>query len=121
MLSFVVPAYNADVVADGASTDRTPEITGSLDVVFLAALLFVASALCFPGLWGLEEVSSWLARAAGWERNTDCIVAGFRALSGAELALAAGLAVLLGPLIEELLFRGFSSPWRASASVQRAG
>ena len=67
----------------------------------------LAYALCFPGILGVLEVAGRLAREAGREGNTDRIVAELRGLPGQELALAVGLAVFLGPLLEELLFRGF--------------
>ena len=76
--------------------------------------------LCIPAFRGVMELASWLAREAGWEGNTAHIVEELRQLSGAELALAAGLAVVLGPLLEELLFRGFLQSF-ASQRFGRTG
>ena len=80
----------------------------------------LAYALSFPGIWGVNQVGARVAHNAGWEGNSERIVAELRALPGAELALAVVLAVVLGPLLEELLFRGFLQSL-ASQRLGRAG
>ena len=80
----------------------------------------LAYVLFIPAFRGVMEVASWLAREAGWKGNTAHIVEELHRLSAEELALVAGLAVVLGPLLEELLFRGFLQSF-ASQRFGRTG
>lgn len=72
--------------------------------------LFVAMGLGF----------AWVrvCRARGWEEQQETLLQ-VLALQGHELALALGIAVLLGPLLEELLFRGFLQSALAQALGER--
>jgi hypothetical protein len=57
-----------------------------------------------------------VCRARGWEEQQEVLLA-IVDLDGLELLVAALIAVLVGPLLEELLFRGFLQ----SALAQRLG
>jgi membrane protease YdiL (CAAX protease family) len=52
--------------------------------------------------------SAWarLCRARGWEEEQETLLQ-VMSLQGPELLVALAIAILLGPLLEELLFRGF--------------
>jgi membrane protease YdiL (CAAX protease family) len=52
--------------------------------------------------------SAWVqfCRARGWEEEQEVLLQ-VLALEGAQFVAAIGIAILLGPLLEELLFRGF--------------
>lgn len=66
-------------------------------------LVYVPGFLC--GI-GLQAVWMRVCRARGWETEQD-VVRLILTLEHGELVVAALVAVFLGPLIEELLFRGF--------------
>ncbi len=86
-----------------------------------AARAFAAGGLAYPllapaflvlfALWGV------LLQALGHEPEPQPVLVELSALDGRELALALPFAVLLGPFLEELLFRGFLQP----ACVQKLG
>lgn len=67
----------------------------------------LAYALGFPAILGVMAAWSRLADAAGWEPQAAKMIEAFAALGRAELVLALGIAVIVGPFFEELLFRGF--------------
>lgn len=81
---------------------------------------FLAGPLVFVPLllvsWGLTGAWLHVCRARGWEEQQEVLLA-IVDLEGLELLVAVGLAVLVGPLLEELLFRGFLQ----SAMAQRLG
>jgi membrane protease YdiL (CAAX protease family) len=81
--------------------------------LLVGPLVFVPLLLVSMGLTG-----AWMhvCRARGWEEHQEVLLA-IVDLEGVELAVAAGIAVLVGPLLEELLFRGFLQ----SAMAQRLG
>jgi len=90
---------------------RWPEGRASLGLTTGAAgracaqlpLLYVPLCLCF---WSLALAWTHLARSQGWAEEQE-ILASILALTGPELAVAGLLAVVVGPFLEELLFRGF--------------
>lgn len=66
--------------------------------------------LCAPLIYGVTLVWPWVMEQFGREVVTQDVALGFMALEGVQLALAVVLGVLVIPLIEELLFRGFLLP-----------
>lgn len=71
---------------------------------FLVAPLLYAPWFFVSG--GLGAAWAHLCRSLGWEEQQE-ILRLILELQGGRLVLAALVAVLLGPLLEELLFRGF--------------
>lgn len=84
---------------------------GSVFLVYVPGFL-CASALAIPWLH--------LCRARGWPESQE-VSQMIQALRGSDLALATLLAVVLGPLIEELLFRGFLQSFLGQVVGERAG
>jgi len=74
----------------------------------------VAGVVCFVILWpplcGSMMVWPELARGLGIETGTQPVIEGILSLEGAPLVLAVVFATLVGPLFEELIFRGFLQP-----------
>jgi len=66
--------------------------------------------LCAPLIYGVTAVWPWVMEQFGRELATQDVAVGFMELGGVQLALAVVLGVLVIPLIEELLFRGFLLP-----------
>lgn len=83
---------------------------------------FLAAPIAFVPWYfvggGLGVAWVHLCRARGWEEQQE-ILRLLLGLQGTELVLAALIAVLLGPLLEELLFRGFLQSAMAQAAGQR--
>jgi membrane protease YdiL (CAAX protease family) len=73
---------------------------GALASVLLAYVPGFLSVLPLAVLWGL------LCERVGWDTQQD-VMTHILALEGGQLVLGALIAVLIGPWIEELLFRGF--------------
>lgn len=91
---------------------------GAARGVFASVVLaYLPAPLLFAGL-GI--VWAHVCRAIGWDERQE-ILRLILALDARELALAAGVAVLLGPLIEELLFRGFLQPFLGQFVGERGG
>ena len=71
---------------------------------------FLAAPIAYvPWLFvsvGLGYAWVELCRARGWQAEQEVLLQ-VLALEGAEFATAIGIAIVLGPLLEELLFRGF--------------
>jgi membrane protease YdiL (CAAX protease family) len=68
-------------------------------------------ALCFPALAGIGGLWPPLAAELGVELpDMQAVLEAILALEGPALWQAIGIACLLGPLFEELLFRGFLQP-----------
>lgn len=84
---------------------------GSLFLVYVPGFL-CASALAIPWLH--------LSRARGWPESQE-VSRMIQGLHGNELVLSTVLAVVLGPLIEELLFRGFLQSFLGQVVGERAG
>jgi len=74
-----------------------PTAFGAVLLAYLPGLLCVSGVMV---VWA--RVCEWL----GWETEQEAMRL-ILALQGRELAIAAFVAVLFGPLIEELVFRGF--------------
>jgi len=72
--------------------------------------------LCFLGLGAFWARA---CHALGWEEQQD-VVRVILGLERRELAVAAAVAVLFAPLIEELLFRGFLQAFLAQALGERS-
>jgi len=74
----------------------------------------IAGVVCFvilwPPLYGAMMVWPELARGIGIETGTQPVLEGILVLEGAPLVLAVVFATLVGPLFEELVFRGFLQP-----------
>jgi len=81
-----------------------------LGAPFPVATLALVPAVFLPGFFVLHvgANSLWLrvCRLAGWEERQE-ILQHLQGLSGGQLWVAGVLAVLVGPFVEELLFRGF--------------
>jgi membrane protease YdiL (CAAX protease family) len=67
-------------------------------------------ALLLPAILGVGWLWPWLLERLGGEWREQVVVTHFLAESGAALWAAIGLAVLVQPFLEELLFRGFLQP-----------
>ncbi len=67
-------------------------------------------ALFLPGIYGLELLWPWLVTRLGEPFEPQGLEAGFLQLSGARLWTAVALAVVVVPLLEEVLFRAFLQP-----------
>jgi hypothetical protein len=93
----------------GASVPPRAFLAGPLAYV---PWFFVAAAL--------GTVWVRVARAFGWEEVQETLLQ-VLALEGPELALAIGIAIVLGPLLEELLFRGFLQFALAQSLGERGG
>lgn len=92
-----------------------PEELGALGLarggnLRVAAAGLVAFVLVLPVLQGLGWLWPELARVLELEGGRQPVLDGILALEGAELALAVLIAVFLGPLFEEVVFRGFLQP-----------
>jgi membrane protease YdiL (CAAX protease family) len=66
--------------------------------------------LCAPLIYGVTFIWPWVMEQFGRELAAQDVALGFLELEGVPLALAVVLGVLVIPLIEELLFRGFLLP-----------
>lgn len=66
--------------------------------------------LCAPLIYGVTLIWPWVMEQFGHTVAEQEVALRFLKLEGAPLAMAAVLAVLVIPLIEELLFRGFLLP-----------
>jgi membrane protease YdiL (CAAX protease family) len=77
--------------------------------------VFVGGSLFYLG-----AANTWLhaARALGWEEQQE-VQRLILSLEGPELAFASVLAVLVGPFVEELLFRGFLQGFMAQVVGER--
>ena len=67
-------------------------------------------ALCVPILIGLQLMWPWLLTRLGDSYEPQTFQGGFLTASGVSLWTAIGLAVLVIPLLEEILFRAFLQP-----------
>ncbi len=74
----------------------------------------------FPLLLGAGGLWALAARRLGWEVEQETLRA-ITVLEGPELLFALALATTLGPLLEELLFRGFLQGCLVQALGARAG
>jgi len=70
----------------------------------------VVYLMCLPGLIGLILTWPWLVTRLGEVYEPQSFVADFQASTGAALWLAVGMAIVVIPLLEEILFRGFLQP-----------
>ena len=70
----------------------------------------VAFALVWPALFGVMMLWPDLARVLELETGVQPVLEGILALEGAALVGALVFAILIGPLFEELIFRGFLQP-----------
>lgn len=81
----------------------------------------VGYALLLPAVLGLGMVWPWLMTLLELEFAPQDVVVGMLELSGPELALAVVAAVLVIPLLEELIFRGFLQPLLVQNLGDRGG
>ncbi len=70
----------------------------------------LAYALVLPGFLGAGALWPLLAERLGFEPAPQEVLVGIEGLRGAALAQAVVLAVAVGPLLEETVFRGFLQP-----------
>ena len=111
-LAAVLAARRPNGLASLGLVARPPRGTaGVLLSVYLPAGLLV--------LLGLFALWARVCRAEGWEERQE-VMRLILELQGGELALAACVAVLVGPLIEELLFRGFLQSFMSQVVGERA-
>jgi membrane protease YdiL (CAAX protease family) len=71
---------------------------------------FASYVLLAPALFGLGLLWPWVLERLGGTWTPQAVLPAFQELAGARLALAIGLAVVVMPFLEELLFRGFLQP-----------
>lgn len=81
----------------------------------------VGYVMAAPALLGLMLLWPWLWERLGGEYRPQEIAGRLHELQGAGLALLLVLAVLLQPLLEELLFRGFVQPLLVQNLGDRGG
>lgn len=74
-----------------------------------------------PGLLGLQILARFAIERSGLEFKVQALADYASGLAGAELALFAVLAVVVAPLIEELLFRSFLQPLLVQNLGDRGG
>ncbi len=103
--------HSAGLASLGLTVGAPPRAFGGVLLVYLPAWVLFA---------GLGVAWVHLCRALGWDESQE-VLSLMLTLEGREFALAVGVAVLLGPLIEELLFRGFLQPWIGQLAGARAG
>ena len=77
----------------------------------------LAGLMSFPMILGTSFFWPWLFARMGGSFQVQAFVEGFAAASSSELWLAIPLAVIVVPLFEEVIFRGFVQ----SLAVQRLG
>jgi membrane protease YdiL (CAAX protease family) len=70
----------------------------------------VAYAMCVPALIGLQLVWPWLLELLGQDVGPQAVLEAFPGFGSKDLPYAALLAVVVVPLFEETLFRGFLQP-----------
>jgi len=80
---------------------------GLLRATFAA---LAAYALCFPSLFGLGHAWSWLLELLGQDVAPQALLEQFPGFGSRSLPYAALLTVVVVPLFEETLFRGFLQP-----------
>lgn len=88
---------------------RTLGLQQDGQVAAAASGLFLYLAT-LPGVAGLALVSPWILEQAGSAWEIQSFMPQFLELEGAEVWLAAFLMVLVVPLFEEAIFRGFLQP-----------
>jgi membrane protease YdiL (CAAX protease family) len=81
----------------------------------------VCYALLLPGLFGLTLLWPWLFQSMGGEFKPQPLAVALADVHGVQLALAAGLAILVQPFLEELIFRGFLQPLLVQNLGDRGG
>lgn len=85
----------------------------------------LAGVLCLlaflPLVFGANLAWSWLEAQRTGAHAPQPVLQELLALQGAQLALAIGYAVLLGPLLEELVFRAFLQPLLVQNFGDRGG
>ncbi len=97
------------------ATRLDPDGVGSLGLrpgghAQAAAVGWISYFLLLPAVVGLGMLWPWLMVRLGLEYEPQAVTVGILELSGLELALAAVCAVLVVPLLEEVIFRGFIQP-----------
>jgi membrane protease YdiL (CAAX protease family) len=88
--------------------------SGNLPAIALGLACYL---MLHPGLLALDRTWPWLLSQLGGELSPPSLPTAVQGLAGGKLALAALLAVVVVPLLEELLFRGFLQ----AALVRRLG
>lgn len=86
-----------------------------------AALGVLAYAVAVPGLLGVHGVWRFALELSGIGYSEQALAAQAREMSGPQLALFAFLAVVVAPLIEELIFRAFLQPLLVQNLGDRGG
>lgn len=75
-----------------------------------AAVGIACYTILLPGLIGLSLTWPWLLELLGGEHEPQAVAEAIGGLHGGAFALAAALAVIVVPCLEELAFRGFLQP-----------
>jgi len=81
----------------------------------------IAYVCAVPGLLGLQVLARFAVERSGLEFKVQAIADYASGLAGAELALFSLLAVVVAPLVEELLFRSFLQPLLVQNLGDRGG
>jgi membrane protease YdiL (CAAX protease family) len=82
---------------------------------------FLGYVLLFPAVMGLGMLWPWLMGYLELEFEPQAVTVGILSLSGPELVIAALGAVIVIPLFEEIIFRGFLQPLLVQNLGDRGG
>ena len=77
--------------------------------------------IVLPGILGLGLLWPWVLQAIGADARPDLLLERLRALDPGERSVAILLAVLVAPLLEEVLFRAFLQPLLVQNLSDRLG
>ncbi|MDP6538198.1 MAG: CPBP family intramembrane metalloprotease [Planctomycetota bacterium] len=121
-VSAAAAAAAAALVARAAPTGIAALGLGGPRPAGAAARALLVWGVALPGLWGLGLAWPWLLERIGVDAPPPPLLERIAAAEGATLAATGLLAVILIPLFEEVLFRGFLQPvlvrcWGRGAGV----
>jgi membrane protease YdiL (CAAX protease family) len=80
-----------------------------------------AFGILLPGLLGLGFLWPWLLRKLGATVDPDALLRALRDLDPGQRSIALILAIVVAPLLEEILFRGFLQPLLVQNLSDRLG
>lgn len=92
--------------------------SGSVSAIASGLIGYVCA---IPGLLGLQGLARFAIERSGLEFKAQALADYASGLAGAELALFALLAVVVAPLVEEVLFRAFLQPLLVQNLGDRGG